>query len=77
MADYSIAGLTGAVAGFTSTTIFQVQAQNTVDNVTTTNGTVNYGNIDLSSQITDTIPGFLTGRRPVSGQVFPRGVYNK
>ena len=77
MADYIIAGLTGAVAGFTSTTIFQVQAQNTVDNVTTTNGTVNYGNIDLSSQITDTIPGFLTGRRPVSGQLFPRGVYNK
>ena len=77
MADYSIAGLTGAVAGFTSTTIFQVQAQNTVDNVTITNGTVNYGNIDLSSQITDTIPGFLTGRRPGSGQLFPRGVYNK
>jgi len=77
MADYSIAGLTAAVAGFTSTTIFQVQAQNTVDNVTTTNGTVNYGNIDLSSQITDTIPGFLTGRRPARGQVFPRGVYNK
>ena len=77
MADYSIAGLTAAVAGFTSTTIFQVQAQNTVDNVTTTNGTVNYGNIDLSSQITDTIPGFLTGRSPGSGQLFPRGVYNK
>ena len=77
MADYIIAGLTGAVAGFTSTTLFQVQEQNTVDNVTTTNGTVNYGNIDLSSQITDTIPGFLTGRRPVSGQLFPRGVYNK
>ena len=37
MADYIIAGLTGAVAGFTSTTLFQVQAQNTVDNVTTTN----------------------------------------
>ena len=24
-----------------------------------------------------TRPGFLTGRRPVTGQLFPRGVYNK
>ena len=24
-----------------------------------------------------TRPGFLTGRRPVNGQVYPRGVYNK
>ena len=24
-----------------------------------------------------TRPGFLTGRRPVKGQVYPRGVYNK
>ena len=24
-----------------------------------------------------TRPGFLTGRRPVNGQLFPRGVYNK
>ena len=23
------------------------------------------------------VPGFLTGRRPGSGQLFPRGVYNK
>ena len=24
-----------------------------------------------------TRPGFLTGRRPVKGQLYPRGVYNK
>ena len=24
-----------------------------------------------------TRPGFLTGRRPVNGQLYPRGVYNK
>ena len=24
-----------------------------------------------------TRPGFLTGRRPVTGQLYPRGVYNK
>jgi len=45
--------------------------------VTGTNGTVPAVNIDLSSQVTDTVPGWLTGRRPSSGQVFPRGVYNK
>jgi|TARA_B100000123_G_C25445496_1_gene303614 hypothetical protein len=25
----------------------------------------------------DTQPGFLTGRRPTTGQLYPRGVYNK
>lgn len=27
--------------------------------------------------ISATASGFLTGRRPVTGQLFPRGVYNK
>ena len=27
--------------------------------------------------LSNTTRGFLTGRRPVSGQVFPRGVYNR
>lgn len=27
--------------------------------------------------VTDTLPGWLTGRRPTIGQQFPRGVYNK
>lgn len=76
MADYSIVFLTTAVVGFATTVAFQVQAQNT-NNVTGTNGTISAGNINLSNEITDTIPGWLTGRRPVSGQVFPRGVYNK
>jgi len=76
MADYSIVFLTTAVVGFATTVAFQVQAQNT-NNVTGTNGTISAGNINLSNEITNTIPGWLTGRRPVSGQVFPRGVYNK
>ena len=25
----------------------------------------------------ETQPGFLTGRRPVKGQLYPRGVYNR
>jgi hypothetical protein len=77
MADYSIPSLTTAVFGFDNTVAFLPQAQNSEDNVTGTNGTVSIGNIDLSSDITGTVPGFLTGRRPTSGQVFPRGVYNK
>jgi hypothetical protein len=77
MADYTIPGLTSAVEGFDDTVTFTPQAQNSEDNVTGTNGTISAGNINLSADITGTVPGFLTGRRPVSGQVFPRGVYNK
>lgn len=40
------------------------------------NGTVSAGNLDFSN-FDETRPGWLTGRRPVDGQVFPRGVYNK
>jgi hypothetical protein len=37
------------------------------------------GNISASEAniITSLRDGWLTGRRPVSGQLFPRGVYNK
>jgi hypothetical protein len=77
MADYTIPGLTSAVEGFDDTVAFLPQAQNGVDNVTGTNGTISAGNINLSADITGTEPGWLTGRRPVSGQLFPRGVYNK
>ncbi|MEK9894031.1 MAG: hypothetical protein VW454_03645, partial [Pelagibacteraceae bacterium] len=27
--------------------------------------------------VTEAVPGYLTGRRPLTGLVFPRGVYNK
>jgi hypothetical protein len=77
MADYTILGLTSAVEGFDDTVAFLPQSQNSENNVTGTNGTISVGNINLSSDITGTEPGWLTGRRPVSGQVFPRGVYNK
>jgi plastocyanin len=48
-----------------------------VINIETSIGGINVGDLNLSSVITGTIPGWLSGRRPVSGQVFPRGVYNK
>ncbi len=41
-------------------------------------GTVNLSTTNTNLDIFDsTRPGFLTGRRPVKGQLYPRGVYNK
>jgi len=57
--------------------IFQIQALSPTvspSNVIVSSGDLNasvYGIID------GTIPGYLTGRRPQTGQLYPRGVYNK
>ena len=49
---------------------FTVNPSNVVVNIE------NVGGTDLS--IFDTTqPGWLTGRRPTNGQLYPRGVYNK
>ena len=46
--------------------------------VNTSNGTVSLSTTDTNLDIFDsTRPGFLTGRRPVKGQLYPRGVYNR
>jgi hypothetical protein len=74
MNDYTFASLTTAVNGFNSSVAFQIQTTDPYT-ISTTNGTISVGNI--SGGITNAVPGFLTGRRPVSGQLFPRGVYNK
>jgi len=74
MNDYTFASLTTAVDGFNSSVAFQIQSLDPYT-ISTTNGTISVGNI--SGGITNAVPGFLTGRRPVSGQLFPRGVYNK
>lgn len=76
MADFTFPSLTTAVVGFASTAAFQVQSTSSYT-IEPSNGTVSVGNIDLSANITETRPGWLTGRRPSQGQVFPRGVYNK
>ena len=39
-------------------------------------GTVSIG-VATYFGVTEAVPGYLTGRRPVTGLVFPRGVYNK
>ena len=50
--------------------LFTVNASNLI--VSIGNATTSDFGITQSTR-----PGFLTGRRPVNGQVFPRGVYNK
>jgi hypothetical protein len=75
MADYSFAALTTAIVGFGTTVALTYNDQIVNPTIETSNGTFSVGNI--SGGITDAVPGFLTGRRPVSGQLFPRGVYNK
>ena len=46
--------------------------------VNPSNGTVALSTTGTNLDIfTSTRPGFLTGRRPVKGQLYPRGVYNK
>jgi len=78
MADYIFPSLTSSVAGVTTTTSFLVQSTASYTQ-TVTNGTVTLGDVSGSNfgTLSDTQSGWLTGRRPVSGQVFPRGVYNK
>ena len=78
MADFTSPNLTTAIAGVTTTTAFLVQSTASYT-VKVSNGTINLGNVTSSqfSIVTSTRSGWLTGRRPVSGQMYPRGVYNK
>ena len=50
--------------------LFTVNASNFI--ISIKNATAAIFGINQSTR-----PGFLTGRRPVNGQVYPRGVYNK
>lgn len=57
--------------------IFQQQALSFT--VNPSNVTVNIRNVSSAefNIVNTTRPGFLTGRRPTTGQLYPRGVYNK
>jgi hypothetical protein len=74
MNDYTFPSLSTAVDGFNDSVAFQIQSLDPYT-IEDSNGTINLGNFSFEG--TTAVPGFLTGRRPVSGQVFPRGVYNK
>jgi len=70
MADFTIPNLATAVVGFATTSFVGVNTTFTVNHYVPSNS-----NRNISS--TETRPGWLTGRRPSQGQLFPRGVYNK
>ena len=87
MANYtstSVHVLTALVDFNTDTLYLRRQADVPADaNFTSTVGTISAGNMNLS--VSPPIPGsdnkakrtWLTGKRPVSGLLYPRGVYNK
>ena len=56
---------------------FQIQALSFT--VNPSNLTVNIRNVSSAefNIVNTTRPGFLNGRRPTTGQLYPRGVYNK
>ena len=54
------------------------QVQALTFTVNPSNGTISLSTTGTNLDIFDsTRPGFLTGRRPQTGQLYPRGVYNK
>ena len=78
MADFTFVNLTTAVVGFSSTTMLKAGSSTLSAVFETTNGTVGLSTTGLYLNIlSPTVPGYLTGRRPSQGQLFPRGVYNK
>jgi len=76
MANYTFASVTTARVGIASTETIYFNIVGVALSVTTTNGTIPMGNIS-GMNIENSYPGALTGRRPQTGQVFPRGIYNK
>ena len=78
MTDYTFPSLTTAVDGFNDAVVFKVQSTSPYV-VEVSDGTISVENVSGLNFgiISSTLPAVLTGRRPVSGQVFPRGVYNK
>ena len=72
--------------GITQTTLVDLVNDSKIFQPQALSFTVNPSNPILNTNITDpaefsifsdTQPGFLTGRRPTTGQLYPRGVYNK
>lgn len=70
MANFTIPNLSSAVVGFATTAFSPTETSFTVEN------TIPSGkNRDITSE--ETRRGWLIGRRPNTGQLYPRGVYNK
>ena len=60
----------------TTATPFVTPTFQSVTKATTGGTPVNY-NLTDHDPITSTVRGWLIGRRPTSGMMYPRGVYNK
>ena len=74
------------VLGITETTLVDAVNDSKFGQPQALSFTVNPSNVVVSIEnesgtafgiVTETQPGFLTGRRPTTGQLYPRGVYNK
>ena len=72
--------------GITQTTLVDAVDDSKIFQIQALSFTVNPSNVVVNIEhesgtafgiITETQPGFLTGRRPTTGQLYPRGVYNK
>ena len=81
MANYAYTTL-----GITETTSLDAVDDSKFGQIQALSPTVNASNLIVSIENAtasvfginqSTRPGFLTGRRPVKGQLYPRGVYNK
>ena len=57
--------------------IFQIQALSHTVNPSNIIVSILNANASVFGVVSGTIPGYLTGRRPQTGQLYPRGVYNK
>lgn len=71
MADFSIPNLGTAIDGFSKTDPNATQ----ITSISVDNTKPVIKNINI--EVNETRPGWLTGRRPFQGHLFPRGVYNK
>lgn len=77
MADWTFSPQpTTAVVGISSTTAFLTQSTSAYS-VEVSNGTVGLSTSGINLNIFNTTTSFLPPKRPVRGQLYPRGVYNK
>lgn len=76
MPEFTFISLQSQVSGRDANVEYLFDSTTTSFTIPETNGTISIGNLPLRDEDRST-PGYLTGRRPAKGQLFPRGVYNK
>jgi hypothetical protein len=76
MPNFTFISLESQVSGTDANIEYSFDSATTPFVIPETNGTISIGNLSLRDEDRSS-PGYLTGRRPAKGQLFPRGVYNK